>query len=71
MLGSMNTPTNLPAHRSFSQLGTYRKCQHLYYLTRILGIKEDPSCWLVAGTSIHEMIEKVNHEFVAAAVATE
>ena len=54
-----------PAHRSFSQLGTYRRCQHLYYLTRILGIQEDPSVWLPAGSAIHTMIEKVNHELYA------
>lgn len=55
----MNTP---PAHRSFSQLSTFLKCQHQYFLSKVAGVPERPAVYLVAGNAVHAALEAVNHD---------
>jgi hypothetical protein len=50
-----------PAHRSFSQMSTFFKCAHQYYLSKIAQAPEQPAVYLVAGSAVHEMLEEVNH----------
>jgi ATP-dependent helicase/DNAse subunit B len=52
----------LPAHRSFSQLSTYLRCQHQYYLSKVQQVPETPAVYLAAGNAVHSMIEQLNHE---------
>lgn len=51
-----------PAHRSFSQLSTFLKCAHSYYLSKIAGVPEQPAVYLVAGNAVHAALEAVNHD---------
>lgn len=51
-----------PQHRSFSQLSTFLKCAHQWYLGKVAGVPETPAVYLVAGNAVHAMIEQVNHE---------
>lgn len=51
----------IPAHRSYSQLSTFLRCQHQYYLSKIACVPEQPAVYLVAGNAVHEMIELINH----------
>ena len=51
-----------PAHRSYSQMSTFYKCAHQYYLSKIAQVPEVPAVYLVAGTAVHTAIEKINHE---------
>lgn len=53
---------NPPEHRSFSQLSTFLKCAHQYYLSKIAQVPERPAVYLAAGNAVHEMIELVNHD---------
>lgn len=57
--------TTAPAHRSFSQLSTFLKCAHQYYLQKIAQVPEQPAVYLAAGNAVHEMIELVNHDLYA------
>lgn len=52
----------LPAHRSFSQLSTFLRCQHQYYLSKVQQVPETPAVYLAAGNAVHSMIEQLNHE---------
>jgi len=51
-----------PAHRSYSQMSTFYKCAHQYYLSKIAQVPEVPAVYLVAGTAVHTAIEKINHQ---------
>ncbi len=53
---------NWPAHRSFSQLSTFSKCAHQWYLSKVAQVPEHPAVYLAAGNAVHEMIERVNHD---------
>lgn len=53
---------NIPEHRSFSQLNTFLKCAHQYYLGKIAGVPERPAVYLAAGNAVHKMIELINHD---------
>lgn len=53
-----------PAHRSYSQLSTFMRCQRQYYLSKIAQVPEQPAVYLAAGTAVHAMIEHVNRELV-------
>ena len=53
----MNQP---PAHRSFSQLSTFLRCQHQYYLSKVAQVPENPAVYLAAGNAVHSMIEQLN-----------
>jgi CRISPR/Cas system-associated exonuclease Cas4 (RecB family) len=53
---------SVPEHRSFSQLSTFLKCAHQYYLSKVAGVPEKPAVYLVAGKAVHELIELVNHD---------
>lgn len=57
-----------PAHRSYSQMSTFYKCAHQYYLSKIAQVPEVPAVYLVAGTAVHTAIEKINHEHYAKTV---
>ncbi len=50
----------IPPHRSFSQLDTFRRCQHQYYLSKVAKVPEVPAVWLTAGNAVHTMLELVN-----------
>lgn len=50
-----------PAHRSYSQMSTFYKCAHQYYLSKIAQVPEVPAVYLVAGTAVHTAIEKINY----------
>lgn len=52
-----------PAHRSYSQLQTFQKCAHQWYLTKVAKVDEHPAVYLAAGTAVHAVIEAYNHEF--------
>jgi ATP-dependent helicase/DNAse subunit B len=52
----------IPAHRSFSQLSTFLRCQHSYYLGKVAQVPERPAVYLAAGNAVHSMIESLNHE---------
>lgn len=52
---------NEPLHRSFSQLTAFQQCMHRYYLSKVMGVTENPAVYLAAGTAVHSAIEKVNH----------
>lgn len=58
--------TDLPAHRSFSQLSTYLRCQHQYYLSKVAMVPENPAVYLAAGNAVHSMIEQLNLELYGA-----
>ena len=51
----------VPAHRSFSQLQTFQKCAHQWYLTKVAKVDEEPAVWFAAGTAVHAVIEAINH----------
>ena len=51
-----------PAHRSFSQLSTFSKCNHQWYLAKVAQVPERPAVYLAAGNAVHEMIEHLNHD---------
>lgn len=51
-----------PATRSFSQLQTFLRCQRQYFLSKVAKVPEQPSVAMVAGSAVHEQIEKLNHE---------
>lgn len=53
--------TGAPAHRSYSQMSTFYKCAHQYYLSKIAQVPEVPAVYLLAGTAVHTAIEKINH----------
>jgi len=50
-----------PAHRSYSQLSQFMRCQRQYYLAKIAQVPEHPAVYLAAGSAVHSMIEIVNH----------
>lgn len=52
---------NAPAHRSFSQMTTFMRCAHQYYLSKIAQVPEQPAVYLAAGNAVHEALEAVNH----------
>ena len=51
----------IPEHRSHSQLQTWLRCQHQYYLSRVEQVPETPSLPMAAGNAVHSMLEKINH----------
>lgn len=51
----------IPPHRSFSQLQTWLRCQHQYYLGRVEQVPEKPSLPMAAGNAVHTLLEKINH----------
>lgn len=53
-----------PAHRSYSQLSQFMRCQRQYYLAKIAQVPEHPAVYLAAGSAVHSMIEHVNHELI-------
>lgn len=53
-----------PAHRSYSQLSTFSRCQRQYFLSKIAQVPEHPAVYLVAGSAIHSMIEHINRMLV-------
>ena len=56
---------NPPAHRSYSQMTTFYKCAHQYYLSKVAGAPEQPAVYLVAGSAVHEALEALNHALYA------
>lgn len=56
--------TSAPAHRSYSQLSLFMRCQRQYYLGKIAQVPEKPAVYLVAGTAVHSMIEHINRQIV-------
>lgn len=53
---------DFPQHRSFSQLSTFQKCAHQWYLSKVAQVPEQPAVYLAAGNAVHSMIEQVNHD---------
>jgi len=49
-----------PAHRSFSQLQTFQKCAHQWFLSKVAKVDEQPAVYLAAGTAVHAVIEAYN-----------
>jgi hypothetical protein len=47
----------LPQHISYSSLTTWLSCGHLYLLTRIMQVAEEPSAWLYGGKALHKATE--------------
>lgn len=47
----------LPQHISYSSLTTWLSCGHLYLLTRIMQVEEEPSAWLYGGKALHKATE--------------
>lgn len=47
-------------HVSWSQYSTFSECGKRYYLERIAGAPQQPAVWLLAGTVVHELIERIN-----------
>jgi hypothetical protein len=47
----------LPKHISYSSLTTWLSCGHLYLLTRIMQVDEEPSAWLFGGKALHTATE--------------
>ena len=52
---------NAPAHRSYSQMTTFYRCAHQYYLAKVLGVSEHPAMYLAAGSAVHDVLEQINH----------
>jgi ATP-dependent helicase/DNAse subunit B len=53
---------NVPMHRSYSQMTTFFRCAHQYYLSKVVQVPEKPAVYLVAGNAVHELLEVVNHD---------
>jgi len=53
--------TNIPAHRSWSQVHTYQACPKQFQLTRIVKAPETPAFYLAGGSALHTVIEQINH----------
>lgn len=51
-----------PQHRSFSQLSTFQKCAHQWFLSKVAQVPEKPAVYLAAGNAVHSMLEAVNHD---------
>lgn len=43
--------------RSVSQLNSYKRCPHAWYLQRVLRTPERPAAWLPQGTAVHSAAE--------------
>jgi ATP-dependent helicase/DNAse subunit B len=56
----------IPTHRSYSQLTTFLKCAHQWYLSKVAQVPEQPAVYLVAGNAVHSMIEELNHDLYRA-----
>lgn len=54
------TVLQTPAHRSFSQLQTFQKCAHQWFLSKVAKVEEEPAVYLSAGTAVHAVIEAYN-----------
>jgi hypothetical protein len=50
-----------PEHRSHSQLQTWLRCQHQWYLSRVEQVPERPSLPMAAGNAVHRLFEQINH----------
>ena len=48
----------IPSHVSYSAITTWLKCGWQYYLGRLKGVEEEPSVWLVGGSSFHRATEE-------------
>jgi hypothetical protein len=48
----------IPSHVSYSAITTWLKCGWQYYLGRLKGVEEEPSVWLVGGSSYHRATEE-------------
>ena len=55
---------DLPAHLSHSQMSTFFSCARKYYFSKKLKLPEKPAAYLVSGSAIHELLEKVNYHIV-------
>lgn len=54
------TPTwlgRLPVHASFSQLGSWNRCQQAYCIEKAFHPTETPAWWFIGGTAFHEATE--------------
>ena len=49
---------SIPSHVSYSAITTYLKCGYMYFLSRLKGIEEESSVWLVGGSSFHRATEE-------------
>ena len=49
--------SELPKHRSVSQINSYEKCPYAYYLARIEKAWSRPAAWLAQGSAVHEAAE--------------
>ena len=54
--------SQLPPHRSYSQLSTWQSCPQKYYLSKVVQLPEKPAVYLAAGSAVHTMLELLNHE---------
>lgn len=52
--------TDIPQHRSFSQLKTFLRCARQYYLSKVARVPETPAMYLVGGSAVHTQIEAIN-----------
>lgn len=53
----------MPSHLSHSQITTWLRCQHQWYLEKELKVDRQPAIYLVAGSAIHSVIEQLNRGF--------
>jgi ATP-dependent helicase/DNAse subunit B len=52
-----------PLHRSYSQMSTFKTCAWKYYLQKVAVLPEQPAVYTAVGSAIHEVIEKINHDY--------
>ena len=55
--------SDAPAHLSHSQVTTWLRCQHQWYLEKRMQVDRRPAVYLCAGSAIHSVIEQLNKGF--------
>ena len=52
-----------PAHLSHSQVTTWLRCQHQWYVEKRMQVDRKPAVYLCAGSAVHSVIEQLNKGF--------
>jgi len=52
-----------PTHLSHSQVTTWLRCQHQWYLEKVEQVDRKPAVYLCAGSAVHSVIEQLNKGF--------
>lgn len=58
-------PSDLPPHRSLSQLKNWRECGEAYRLQRIAEAPSKPGWYFPGGTAVHSTIEQFLRQRIA------